>query len=134
MAFALTKADSARRDGYVKELNEKAATLDDAVRVYNEGVTALRDTLEKAVADYNETLGDARGFAEDIASAAEAAIDAKSDKWQEGGKGQAAGVWRDEWQAVELDDIEIEWPADLEIESPSHADNLEALSFEAQDD
>ena len=134
MAFALTKAESARRDGYVKELNEKAAVIEDAVRVYNEGVAALRETLEKTITDYNETLGEARGFAEDIASAAEAAIDAKSEKWQEGEKGQAAANWRDEWQAVELEEIEIEWPDELESPDPDHATNLEALSFEAQDD
>src|SRR4051794_17460940 len=115
MAFKLDKQESKRREELLANMKEAESKLEDAVSVYNAALAEQRTKLEAAVTAFNETVAEARGFAEDIARAAEEEIDGKSEKWQEGDKGQAATEWKDAWENVELDDVEVEWPGDLEI-------------------
>jgi len=133
MAFKLSKADTERRDGYANDLRETASKLEDAVREYNDAVMTLRGPIEALLAEYNETLEEARGFAEDIATTAEGAFDDKSEKWQEGDKGQAVAEWKDAWASIELEPIEIEWPEDLAEPEFEHGDNLDALPVEPEE-
>jgi hypothetical protein len=130
-AFNLSKQDAERRDGYLNDLRTHAAQIEDALSEYNATVATALPALQSAVDDYNNTLALARGWCEDIATAAEDAIDAKSEKWQAGENGQAAIEYRDHWQGIALDDLEVEWPEPFEIETPNHADDLEALPSEA---
>jgi hypothetical protein len=133
MAFKLDKGEIARRDGYANDLRETASKLEDAVREYNEAVMTLRAPIETLLAEYNEKLEEARGFAEDIATTAEGAFDDKSEKWQEGDKGQAVAEWKDAWTSIELEPMEIVWPEDLEDPELEHAFMLEALPVEPEE-
>jgi hypothetical protein len=127
MAFKLSKDELKRRDDYVKDLNYKWLAVQEAIEQYNERTAALQADVDKAVEEYNETLNEARGFVEDIASEASDEIDDKSEKWQESEKAEAAIEWKDAWEMIDLEEITINYPNDLEIESVSHADDLEAL-------
>ena len=133
MSFKLDKADNARRDRLVEELREGAGKIEDAMREYNEAVAALRAPVEELVAAYNETLEEAKGFAEDIGNTADATFDERSEKWREGEKGEAAGVFRDAWMEIDLEPYEVDFPAEMEVEAPSHADDLEGLPAEAEE-
>jgi hypothetical protein len=88
MAFALKKSDLKRRDELAAALREKFQAVEDAVGAYN------------------EALGEARDFVEDLASAAEDDFSSKSDKWQEGERGEAARSWIDALQEFAPEDIE----------------------------
>ena len=92
----------------------------------------IKTPLTAAVEAYNGILADARGFAEDIASTAEAEIDEKSDKWREGDKGEAAALFRDEWQNLSLDDVEIDLPEEITFDDPDHAAVLDGAPVEAE--
>lgn len=131
MAFKLNKDEKARRDQLVKDLQEHVSKLEDAVNVYNDETAKLRAPVETALAAYNEIAEQARGFAEDIANQADSDISDKSEKWQEGERGQAATEWKDAWEGIDISEVEVEWPEDLTIEAPSHADDLEQLPEEA---
>jgi hypothetical protein len=72
---------------------------------------AIHAEFEQAASDYNdlitrltEQFGDAteraRGIVEDAANEAESYFDLKSEKWQEGDRGQAYGEWRDRLMQV----------------------------------
>lgn len=127
MAFKLNKAEIARRDGYVKDLREAADKVQGAIDTFNAALADLTDPVEQAIADYNEILAEANGFAEDIASQADSDFDSKSERWQEGDKGIEAAEFRDAWQQIELEAIEIALPGAVEFDAPEHADELEQL-------
>ena len=131
-AFNLSKLDADRRDNLIAEMRAKWEAVEDAARVYNEALAELRAPIAAALAEYNEVVEEARGFAEDVARGAEEAIDAKSERWQEGEKGQAAIEYRDAWDGVDLGEVEIAWPEDADWlgDAPPHADDMEALPSE----
>lgn len=131
MAFKLTKAEGEQRTELVEKLGKAVAQLEDDVREYNEKVGELRAPVEAALAAYNALVEEARGFCEDIVNERETDYDGKSEKWQEGDKGEAARSWIDEWQNVDLSELEIEFPDDLEVDAPTHADDLQNLPEEA---
>lgn len=134
MAFKLDKQEIARRDELFGDLTDARAKLEDAVSVYNAEVLKLREALDAKLAAYNEVVEEASGFAADIASAADGAIGDKSEKWQEGDRGQAATAWKDEWENASFDAVEIEYPDDLSIDQvDDHASTLSELSEEASE-
>ena len=132
MAFKLSKADVERKDGYVADLREAEGKLNDAVSTYNTEVTTRRAAVEAAVEAFNEILGEAGGFCEDIANEAESQIDDKSERWQQSETGQFAIAWKDAWHQISLDlePVEIEWPADLAVETEQMIADLENLETE----
>ena len=70
-------------------LREAKDKLVIAIDEYNAATTDPRAAVESALKEYNEALAEAKGFAEDIANEAESEFDNKSEKWQEGDRGQA---------------------------------------------
>jgi cell division septum initiation protein DivIVA len=133
MAFALTIKDSARREELLTKLREKADILNAKIAEFNDALAEPRAAVEDAQEDYNEVLAEARSFAEDIAREASDAIGEKSEKWKGGERGQAASAWEDEWGSVELEDIDLSFPEQMDEANLGHADNLEALSSEMED-
>jgi hypothetical protein len=132
MAFKLTKDESARRDKILGELQTERSKLEDAISVYNANVEDLKNPVVAALEQYNAVVEEARGFAEDVANQAEQDYDDKSDKWQEGDKGQAASGWKDEWENADFQEFEIEFPDELPSDLPEHAETLENLPGEAE--
>ena len=133
MAFKLDKQDTARRDKLVEELRDGRGVLEDAVSTFNAAVEELKAPLLAALEKYNEIVEEARGFVEDIASTADGQFDDKSEKWQEGDKGQAARNWIDAWQNEPFDALEIAFPDELTLpdEETDHDGRLENLPEEA---
>ena len=132
MAFKLTKAEDQRRMDYVTSLNELKSKLEDAIGEFNAKREELKAPVEAAFNAYKEALAEAKGFAEDIASAAEGQIDDKSERWQESERGEAARSWQQEWEGAELDEPDdIDFGDDLDTPDLDHADTLENLPIEA---
>jgi hypothetical protein len=129
MAFKLDKQEIARRERLVGELTEARGKLQDAVSVFNAAVEELKAPLLAALESYNEVIEETRGFVEDIASAADGQFDDKSEKWQEGDKGQQVREWIDAWQNEPFDAIELSFPEELalEDEESDHDGRLENL-------
>lgn len=127
MAFKLDKQEIGRRDQIVTDLTEGRDKLEDALAVYNDEVTKLRQPLDAAVLAYNEAVESARGFAEDIATQADGEIDDKSDRWREGENGQAATAWKDEWEGALFEEVSVEYPEDIVVDGVDHAETLDQL-------
>lgn len=127
MAFKLNKADDSRKDEAVTKLNELASKLEDEISKFNATMEAAQGTVQMTLEEYNETLGEARGFIEDIANQMQSDFGDKSEKWQEGERGQAVQEWITAWEQTSLDDIELDFPDELDFPAPSHADDIEAL-------
>ena len=131
MAFKLGKAEIERRAEIVEAINEAWGKLDDAINVYNDAVAALREPLADALAAYNESVSEARGFAEDVVSQADEDLGDKSEKWQEGERGRAAVEFKDAWEYLSFDEIEIEYPDDVAIDDPGYGSALDEAPMDA---
>jgi len=129
--FKLTKAQLEQRAAFVERLNDASTKIEEAVDAFNAQVAEEKATVEAAVTAYNEILSEVREFAGDIATQADQDISDKSEKWQEGERGQAAVEFKDAWEGLSLDDIEVEYPEELSIEEPNHADELDGSTEEA---
>lgn len=132
MAFRLSKQEMKQRDEHIEILRKAKLDVETAVEKYIEAMEEPRDTLRKAIEDYNEAIVAAKGFAEDIASQADSDISDKSDKWQEGERGQAASDWKGEWENIDLDEITFEYPEEIEPPDMDHAESLENLPEAAE--
>lgn len=133
MAFRLSKDQAGQRDALANELGALRTKLEEAIVSYNAEVEKLKAPVNAAVDAFNAKADEARNFAAEIASTAADEINNKSDKWQEGDKGQAAQAWTDEWENVELDDFEIAFPDELEGTLPEHMEILNELPAQADE-
>ena len=111
---SLSKADEARRAAIRDRLVNGEASLADghadllvAIGIYNAKIN-----------EYNEALEEARGFVADIVNEIDSYITEKSERWQEGDTGQAFSAWKDEWEALDLEDLEPEPEPDLPEPTP----------------
>jgi len=95
MAFKLTKLELERRDRLAADLKTQASKLEDAIRTFNAVMVEAQEPVNMALTAYNELVTETRAFAEDIASAADDAMNDKSEAWQNGEKAQAANDWKD---------------------------------------
>lgn len=126
MSFRLTRKELDRRAEIVELLNDLSANIVEAVSVFNAQLDALREPVTAAVEAYNNALNDAREFAADMAVQADNDITDKSDRWHGSERGQAAIAWRDEWQNLSLDDLDLALPEAVEFDEPQHAGDLES--------
>jgi hypothetical protein len=132
VAFKLSKQELELRDQHVEKLEKMWSEIDQAVDAYNEGASRLRAPVVEAIEKYNEAAGEAKEFAESVATRLEGEFDERSEKWRDGDKGQAAAELRDAWQEMEMEGLELEWPEDLAVDDPDHAPELAELPTDAE--
>jgi hypothetical protein len=129
----LTKQERGEQTAHVSALQEAAAKLTRAVEDYNAAAaTAWEKLIVPALEAYNNTLDEARAFAENIASNVESFYDEKSEKWQEGDRGSAVQDMQDEWISFDASEVEIDAPDELDEPDLGHAADLEGLPVEPQ--
>ncbi len=125
--IGLTKEQTAERDAMVAKLSATRSALDTAIEAHNALVRGALAALDAVAAEYNEALEEARGFAGDIARTAEEAIGERSDKWQEGEKGEAARTFAEEWEGVSLEDFDIGDAGEIDSPDEDAAETLASL-------
>jgi hypothetical protein len=133
MPFKISKEEAKTRSQLIEDLELAATEIDQCVDVYNTQVNLLRTPVEVAVTKYNELVAKARDFCSSISNQAELDLGDKSEKWMEGEKGQAAQSFQESWGGIELDDLDFQWPDELEIDIDNHADDLKDLPEEADE-
>ena len=130
MAIKLTKSENKRRDELVAELEFDGSALHAAMEEAFNLINEANAIAAAAYAEYNETLANAREFAQDIASRLREELDARSEKWLESDKGQAATEMVERWESDEFDDLEWEDIDPPEQPDPEWRDALENLPDE----
>jgi chromosome segregation ATPase len=123
----LTKTELEQRDALVAKLRVARESLDTAVNEFNAKLDDMRNELTPHADAYNELLEEARGFMEDIARERQEAFDERSESWQESDKGVEAAAWISEWENAGLDELDIDYPVDIDIQAEDAAQTLEDL-------
>lgn len=129
MPFKLTKADMKLRDEILEKLSAQKGKLDAAIAKFNDMVAIAHADVKACVEGYNEVLSEAREFAADTATQASDDYDAKSERWQESAKGQAAAEFKSAWEDVGLAYVKVDAPERLSIDT-DHEWVFEALPTE----
>lgn len=124
MAMKLTKAEATQKADLVAGLESASVELDAALVLANDRLAEVRDGMEAAVDAYAERLGEARDFRDGLVARLQDEIDCKSERWQEGSKGEAAIALKDEWESLDLDDLEIDMPGDFDELDLAHSSAL----------
>jgi hypothetical protein len=127
VAFKLSKSEAARRDELARALAEKADALRAKIEGYNDAMAKCWEAVACAVEEYNYALADARSFVEEVHTQRQGEYDDKSERWQEGERGEAAAAWLGEWEQPDLDDVELGEPEPVEEPDLEHAEALENL-------
>jgi len=126
----LTKTQEKEKADLSSELFDAHAEVEAAINKFNAALDAAKEEVETAVNAYNEKLSGARTFCEQLVSDMENYEGERSDKWLESDAASAFQDWKSEWEQIELDDFEVEFPEPLEVpENPQEA--LDALPDEA---
>ena len=126
----LSKDQLADRDARLATLEETGKALLDAVDEYNKAIEDAFDKLDPLVKAYNVAVSDALEFAQEVATDIDDYIGDKSEKWQEGERGQAYIAWRDEWDGWSLESVDISAPDAWELDMPEHGEDFGALPDE----
>jgi hypothetical protein len=132
MPFKLTSEQARTKSKLTEELILAAADIDQAVTVYNDQVGGLRTPVETAVTKYNEILAKARDLCQNIAEEADQDLGDHDEEWLDTDRGQAAQSYQESWEEIELDDIDYQWPEELEIDITDHTTDLKDLPEEAE--
>jgi len=81
---------------------EEAKTFEDLRGTYNQ----TKELLQHAVDNYNEILTQLAEFRDSLLERLQGEFDEKSEKWQESDKGSAVGAMIDEWENLNLEEID----------------------------
>ena len=122
----LDKAAIAERDAVCASLREKYSTLETAVDEFNFVLEQAWDKVDSALTAYNEAVGEANSWREGIAGDMQTYFDERSEKWQEGDKGQEYASWKQQFEE-ELQDADLPKPEKLELQIDDAAEILEQL-------
>lgn len=124
MPFKMTRAQLKERDAIMQELTEQGELLKSAVTEVNEALSNLGEIRD----GYNAALEKAKEFVDGIAEEAQSEFDDKSEKWQEGERGDAVSSWIDELRNADLpEEIDLTVPEDIPEPDISHAETLGGL-------
>jgi hypothetical protein len=114
MTFKLTKIEAIERNAILDKFKDAAKELEEAIESYNSDLENNQITVQAKLDTYNELVSAAQEFANDIAGRAEEEISEKSETWQDGEKGQEAAAWKDAWENLSFDEVDIDFPDPLD--------------------
>lgn len=106
MAFKLTAAQRLELRSWQDTLRHDRERMERAFDVLRSELVRLPFELNAAIRAHNVRLAAARAFVEGITEEHRDAYDERSDAWKAGDRGQAAEAFVEEWERVELDDVD----------------------------
>lgn len=134
MSFKLDKKEREQRDELVDKLRTAWGEVEAHIDHYNEEVNNILADVNEAIGKYNAVVAEAKQFVEDVHSQAEQDFGERSEKWQEGEKGQQVQEWITSWESLasDLDDLEERELEELDSDEPEHAQMLEDIEAESE--
>jgi hypothetical protein len=119
VVFKISKDEQKTIDEVIATFTEKKDELAEAVIAHNEAVNAARAKLDDVLTEVNEARDAIYGAIEGIKDEKQNEFDDKSERWQEGDRGQATTTWIESIEAFRdlfEDEIEVDAVEDLEID------------------
>jgi chromosome segregation ATPase len=127
---ALSKGQGKEKADLIDGVRTAHAELETAIGTYNEALTEEKGKVQEKLDALNAKIHEVKEWTVDLASDMQNYHDEKSERWQEGENGQNYSSWKDGYENLDTDDVEIEFPEDLEVPACAVADDLENLPDE----
>lgn len=124
---ALNKTQQGEKIELAAGLRQAEDDLNLAIASLNAGLEALKAPVIAAKEAYNAAISDAKSWAETIQADMESHYDDRSEKWQESDAGSAYCDWKDAYGLADLEDQDLEFPAEMEDMSNGFGDMVEDL-------
>lgn len=118
---SLSKQQLQEKERIEGELREAFTKLEDAIEQYNLTLDQAWQAVQEAVDAHNAKVSEANDFASEVASDIESFVTDKSDKWQEGDRGQAYLAWQEAWNG-DMDEVDLEKPDEISVPEDNVAD------------
>jgi uncharacterized protein YukE len=93
MAFKINTKDRAALDSLVARVQDERDALEDQLAEYNQVVADAVAQLNEKITAYNEAVEAVRANLDDLKNDFRDQFDNKSERWQDGDKGQAVNSW-----------------------------------------
>ena len=127
---ALSKEQDQKKIDLVDAIRTAHDELETAITEYNAAMEEEQDKVQGKLNALNEKIREASDWATGIASEMQSYYDEKSERWQEGENGENYLSWKEEYEGLSTDDVEIDFPEDMEVPVCDVADDLESLPDE----
>jgi hypothetical protein len=105
MAFKITKDEAKRIEALADDLGERRETIDNTIDEINAFIADKVGDVNILISYYNEKLQEARGVIEDIHAERQGEFDDKSEKWQDGERGDATREWLESLDSMKDNDL-----------------------------
>jgi polyhydroxyalkanoate synthesis regulator phasin len=115
----LSKKQLEQRDHFDSRIHDHFDELEAAISTFNEKVAALHaELIVPEVEKLNVTLGEAKEFVDELHSDAENYYNERSEKWQEGDKGQEYNTWFENMSNVgeSIEEVEVPEPTEITLD------------------
>src|SRR5262245_61417950 len=112
----LTKEAMAERDALQPKFDKAFEALLDTVQAFNTLMEQQWETVTQAVETYNAVVQEGREWVGEQTSDMEQFQLERSERWLESDAGQRYAAWIQQFETVDLRDVELEAPATLELE------------------
>lgn len=124
MSKIMDKVTTQRKTEICNKLQEVYDSLEEAIEIFNQYVDGAWVNVETAINNYNEAISDANEWQSGVATEIQDLIESKSEKWQEGDKGQAYTSWKEQYEE-ELEAIELEKPDKVSFDGDNPSELLD---------
>ncbi len=126
MAFKLTAAALKEYRGFLAAADDKASEFNEALAEFNSKLAELFEPVTEALEAFNETQDELKEFVETTASDWQDQFDERSEKWQEGERGQVVNSLIEAWTSAagDMDALELDKPEEIELDIPDFSEEL----------
>ena len=128
----LTTFQHNERDRLVKELADSEEGLEKAVRQHASDMDDANNRLVQVLERHNDVIHEINEFRDGVASDITDYISERSERWQEGEKGELYRAWEDAWHG-DIDEVEIDLPDEIEEPELDAAQSLKDLPERPED-
>lgn len=111
----VSKSQLSHKNEILTELRDTQQDLSNAVDDYNAAIKRAWEELSDKIDKANEARENARAWASEILEEAQNYFDGKGEEWQESDKGQNYSQFIDEYDSLELVDVDIGQPDEVEV-------------------
>lgn len=131
MSKVIDKATLQQKQEVCTKLNEAFDSLQEEVEAFNNIMLERWTKVSVAIDVYNAAISDANEWQSVVASEIQDFIGDKSEKWQEGEKGQAYASWKEQYEE-ELETVELEKPDEVVFDNDNPSELLDQKPDEAE--
>lgn len=113
------------------DLQDAQEKVESAISDFNANINELwANLVSDSLDDYNKLVQQATEFVDETRSTMQSYYDERSEKWQEGDRGQDFQSWLDEWDSTELEEIEMTMPEETDLPEFQAVEAIDELPTE----